>query len=46
MLTGLSDAGGATAADIRALMEREQGEVFARFGVRLEPEVRFLEREE
>jgi UDP-N-acetylmuramate dehydrogenase len=42
----LVNAGGATAADIRALMERVQGEVFARFGVRLEPEVRFLEREE
>jgi hypothetical protein len=26
-------------------MEREQGEVFARFGMRLEPELRFLERE-
>jgi UDP-N-acetylmuramate dehydrogenase len=41
----LINVGGATAADIKALMELVQGEVFARFGVKLEPEVRFLERE-
>ncbi len=35
--------GGATSADVRALMARAQAEVAARFGVRLEPEVRILE---
>jgi UDP-N-acetylmuramate dehydrogenase len=36
------NAGGATAADIRALIERAQREVAARFGVRLEPEVKLI----
>ncbi len=36
------NAGGATAADVRALMETVQGEVFAQFGVMLEPEVIFV----
>ncbi len=35
--------GGATSADVRALIARAQAEVAARFGVRLEPEVRILE---
>ncbi len=34
--------GGATAAEVRALMEQVQDEVEKRFGVRLEPEVRFI----
>jgi UDP-N-acetylmuramate dehydrogenase len=36
------NAGGATAADVRALIERAQREVSARFGVRLEPEVKLI----
>jgi len=35
--------GGATAGDVRALIELAQEEVERRFGVRLEPEVRILE---
>jgi len=35
--------GGATSRDVRALIARAQCEVEARFGVRLEPEVRILE---
>jgi UDP-N-acetylmuramate dehydrogenase len=35
--------GGATSRDVRALIARAQAEVKARFGVRLEPEVRMLE---
>ncbi len=34
--------GGATAADVRAVIEHVQDEVDRQFGVRLEPEVRFL----
>lgn len=34
--------GGATAADVRGVIEHVQDEVERRFGVRLEPEVRFL----
>ena len=34
--------GGATAADVRAVIAHVQGEVERQFGVRLEPEVRFL----
>ena len=34
------NTGGATAADVLALIEQVQEEVFSRFGVRLEPEVR------
>jgi UDP-N-acetylmuramate dehydrogenase len=34
--------GGATAADVHAVIEHVQDEVERRFGVRLEPEVRFL----
>jgi UDP-N-acetylenolpyruvoylglucosamine reductase len=34
--------GGATAADVRAVIEHVQDEVERQFGVRLEPEVRFL----
>ncbi len=36
------NAGGATAADVRALIQRAQDEVEARFGVRLEPEVKLI----
>ena len=36
------NAGGATAADVVKLMEDVQEEVAAKFGVRLEPEVKFL----
>ncbi len=36
------NAGGATAADVRALIERAQREVEAKFGVRLEPEVKLI----
>ena len=36
------NTGGATAADVRALIERAQREVEARFGVRLEPEVKVI----
>ncbi|MBQ1840375.1 MAG: UDP-N-acetylenolpyruvoylglucosamine reductase, partial [Atopobiaceae bacterium] len=34
--------GGATAADVHAVIEHVQDEVERQFGVRLEPEVRFL----
>ena len=34
--------GGATAADVRAVIEHVQDEVERQYGVRLEPEVRFL----
>ncbi|NLE44722.1 MAG: UDP-N-acetylmuramate dehydrogenase [Chloroflexi bacterium] len=37
--------GEGTAADFRALVERVQSEVFARFGVRLEPEIEMLPEE-
>jgi UDP-N-acetylmuramate dehydrogenase len=36
------NTGGGTAADVRALIERAQREVEARFGVRLEPEVKLI----
>jgi UDP-N-acetylmuramate dehydrogenase len=36
------NTGGATAADVRALIERAQAEVQVRFGVRLEPEVKLI----
>ena len=36
------NTGGATAADVRALIERAQREVESRFGVRLEPEVKLI----
>jgi UDP-N-acetylmuramate dehydrogenase len=36
------NTGGAQAADVRALIERAQREVEARFGVRLEPEVKLI----
>jgi len=36
------NTGGATAADVRALIDRAQQEVEARFGVRLEPEVKLI----
>lgn len=36
------NTGGATAADVRALIERVQGEVRDQFGVELEPEVRMV----
>ena len=36
------NAGGATAADVRALIHHVQDEVERQFGVRLEPEVRML----
>jgi UDP-N-acetylmuramate dehydrogenase len=36
------NTGGATAADVRALIERAQAEVETRFGVRLEPEVKLI----
>jgi UDP-N-acetylmuramate dehydrogenase len=38
------NTGGATAADVRALIERAQDQVEARFGVRLEPEVKLIGR--
>lgn len=38
----LVNTGGATAADILALAERAQADVFARFGIRLEPEVKII----
>ncbi|MGR0481976.1 MAG: UDP-N-acetylmuramate dehydrogenase [Candidatus Electronema sp. V4] len=38
----LVNTGGAAAADILALAERAQAEVFARFGIRLEPEVKII----
>jgi UDP-N-acetylmuramate dehydrogenase len=38
------NAGEATAADVRALIERAQDQVEARFGVRLEPEVKLIGR--
>jgi UDP-N-acetylmuramate dehydrogenase len=38
------NTGGATAADVRALIERAQDQVVARFGVRLEPEVKLIGR--
>ena len=34
--------GGATAADFRALLERVRSEVYAQFGVQLEPEIEIL----
>ena len=36
------NTGNATAADVRRLITLVQNEVFAAFGVRLEPEVRFV----
>jgi len=36
------NTGGATAADVRALIDRAQQEVEARFGLRLEPEVKLI----
>ena len=38
------NTGAGTAADVRALIERAQREVEARFGVRLEPEVKLIGR--
>jgi UDP-N-acetylmuramate dehydrogenase len=38
------NTGSATAADVRALIERAQAEVESRFGVRLEPEVKLIGR--
>jgi len=38
------NTGGATAADVRALIERAQRDVEARFGVGLEPEVKLIGR--
>ena len=38
------NTGSATAADVRALIERAQRDVEARFGVRLEPEVKLIGR--
>jgi UDP-N-acetylmuramate dehydrogenase len=38
------NTGGATAADVRALIERAQAEVEAQYGVRLEPEVKLIGR--
>ncbi|HET7426244.1 MAG TPA: UDP-N-acetylmuramate dehydrogenase [Gemmatimonadales bacterium] len=38
------NTGGARAADVRALIERAQRDVEARFGVRLEPEVKLIGR--
>jgi UDP-N-acetylmuramate dehydrogenase len=38
------NTGGATSADVRALIERAQQEVEAKFGVRLEPEVKLIGR--
>ena len=34
--------GGATAADVRSLMEKIQNEVYTRFGVRLHPEIEYI----
>ena len=34
--------GGATAEDVRALMTQIQDEVYARFGVRLYPEIEYI----
>jgi UDP-N-acetylmuramate dehydrogenase len=36
------NTGSATAADVRALIERAQAEVESKFGVRLEPEVKLI----
>ena len=36
------NAGGASAADVRALMERVQRTVEQRTGIRLEPEILFI----
>ena len=36
------NAGGASAADVRKLMSDVQAEVYRQFGVKLEPEVKFL----
>jgi UDP-N-acetylmuramate dehydrogenase len=36
------NTGSATAADVRALIERAQREVEAKFGVHLEPEVKLI----
>jgi UDP-N-acetylmuramate dehydrogenase len=36
------NTGNGTAADVRALIQRAQAEVEARFGVRLEPEVKLI----
>ncbi len=41
----LVNTGGATAADILALAEQAQAEVLARFGIRLEPEVKIIRDE-
>jgi UDP-N-acetylmuramate dehydrogenase len=38
------NTGGATAADVRALIERAQADVESKFGVRLEPEVKLIGR--
>ena len=38
------NTGAGTAAEVRALLERAQREVEARFGVRLEPEVKLIGR--
>jgi UDP-N-acetylmuramate dehydrogenase len=38
------NTGNATAADVRALIERAQREVEQRFGVLLEPEVKLIGR--
>jgi UDP-N-acetylmuramate dehydrogenase len=38
------NTGAATAADVRALIELAQREVEARFGVKLEPEVKLIGR--
>jgi UDP-N-acetylmuramate dehydrogenase len=38
------NTGGATAADVRGLIDRAQREVEAKFGVRLEPEVKLIGR--
>jgi len=39
----LVNSGGASATDIITLMKRVQEEVAARFGIRLEPEVRIID---
>jgi UDP-N-acetylmuramate dehydrogenase len=36
------NVGGATAADVKAVMAHVQGEIYRQFGVRLEPEVIFV----
>ncbi len=41
----LVNTGGATVSDILALAEQAQAEVFARFGIRLEPEVKIIRDE-